>query len=107
MAPRCHGTHIQYQARIEQQVRVNTLQLVHDGTDVFRAVGYFDTCSLFDTRTQRMAALVCAQVIQTVGHAQSLRISQAFVHFLDTAVDIAQNRVNLLNKFTVEGDAHT
>ena len=49
-----------------------------------------------------MAVLVCAQVVQTVGQIQGLRIGQAFAHLLDTPVDVAAVGINLVDDFTLQ-----
>ena len=49
-----------------------------------------------------MAVLVCAQVVQTVGQCQSLRIGEAFAHLLDTPVDISAVGIDLFDDFTFQ-----
>ena len=59
-----------------------------------------------DAHAQGMAALVGAQVVQTVGQRQRLRISQALVHLFDAPVDISQYGVHLLDRLAVQRRAH-
>ena len=43
-----------------------------------------------------------AQIVQTVCQSQCLRVSEAFIHFLDASVDIPAVRINLTNNFTFQ-----
>ena len=104
---RGEATHVKHQTGEVEQVGVDTLQLVHDGTDVLRTLGNLDAGSLLDAHAQGMAALVCAQVVQTVGQGECLRVGEALVHLLDAAVDVSADRVYTLHRLTVEGDTHT
>ena len=69
---------IHCQTGVEKQVRVDALQLVHDGTDDCTRSRYLYAHGLFDTHTQGMAVLVSAQVVQTVGQRQCLRVCMDF-----------------------------
>ena len=101
------GAQVLAEAREEQNVRVDALQLVHDGTDVLHAFAHFHAHGLFDAHAQRMAVLHGTQVIQTVGQGQRLRVSEAFVHLLDAAMDVAAVHVNLVDGFSFERHAET
>ena len=80
-------------------MRVDTLQFIHNGTDVLYSFAHFDAHGFFDTHTQGMAVLVCAQVIQAVGQCQCLWIGEAFAHLFDASVDVAAVYVQLLDDF--------
>ena len=43
-----------------------------------------------------------AQIVQTVCQSQCLRVSEAFIHFLDASVDIPVVHINLTNNFTFQ-----
>ena len=53
---------------------VQTLKLVHDGTDIVDAVGQLNLHCFLDDAHQRVALLHGAEVVQTVGQSQRLRI---------------------------------
>ena len=88
-------------------MRIDTLQLVHDGADVLHALAYLYAHGLFDTHTQGVAVLVSAQIVQTVGQSQCLRVCKAFAHFLDTTVDISAVSIYLFDDFTFQRYAET
>ena len=96
------GTHVLTEAGKVQDVRVDTLQFVHDGADVLHAFAHFHAHGLLDAHAQGMAALHGAQVVQTVGQGQSLRVGEALVHLLDAAVDVSAVGVYLSDDFTVQ-----
>ena len=100
-------SHVHGQTGIKQEVGIDTLQFVHYRADILRTFGNLDTRGLLDTHAQGMAALVGAQVVQTVGQRQRLRISQALVHLFDTPVDISQYGVYLLDHLAVQRRTHT
>ena len=52
------GTHIHTETGEEKQVRVYTLQFVHNGTDVLYPFAYFYAHCLFNAHTKSMAVLV-------------------------------------------------
>ena len=83
-------------------MRVDTLQLVHDGADVLHAVAHFNTHCLLDARTQGMAILMSAQIIKAVGQCQRLRVGKAFAHLFDTPVDVSTVGIYLINGFTLQ-----
>ena len=80
-------------------MRVDTLQLVHDGADVFYPVAYFDAHRLFDTHTQSMPVLLRSEIVKTVGQCQCLWVGETFVHLLDTTVYITAVRVDFTDDF--------
>ena len=98
----CRGTQVLAEAGEEQDVRVDTLQLVHDGADVLHAAAHLHAHGLLDAHAQRVAVLHGAQVVQTVGQGQCLRVGQAFVHLLDAAVDVSAVHVNLVDVLALE-----
>ena len=98
---------IHCQTGVEKQVRVDALQLVHDGTDVLHTFAYLYAHGLFDTHTQGMAVLVSAQVVQTVGQRQCLRVCKAFAHLFDTPVDISAVGIDFFDDFTFQRYAET
>ena len=53
-----------------EQVRVNTLQLVHDGAHILDTVGKFHTQGFFNHPNQRMAVHHGRKIVQTVGEGQ-------------------------------------
>ena len=83
-------------------MRIDTLQLVHYGTDVLYAFTDLNTHGFFNTHTQCMAVLMRAQIVQTVCQSQCLRVSEAFIHFFDSPMDITTVRINLTNDFTFQ-----
>ena len=83
-------------------MRIDTLQLVHYGTDVLYAFTDLNAHGFFNAHTQCMAVLMRAQIVQTVCQSQCLRVSEAFIHFLDASVDIPAVRINLTNNFTFQ-----
>ena len=86
-------------------MRVDTLQLVHDGANHLHAVAHLDACCLFDGHAQCVAALHGTQIVHAVGQGKRLRIGIALVEFFDASVDVAQLRVHLLDAFALEGYA--
>ena len=99
-------THVHGQTGIKEEVGIDSLQFVHYRADIPSTFGNLDACRLLDAYTQGMAALVGAQVVQTVGQRQCLRISQALVHLLDAPVDISQYGVYLLDRLAVQRRTH-
>ena len=93
------GSQVHAETREEQQVRVDALQFIHNGTDVLYSFAHFDAHRFFDTHTQGVAVLVCAQVIQAVGQCQCLWIGKAFAHLFDASVDVTAVYVQLLDDF--------
>ena len=98
----CQGTEILCKTPQIEQVGIDTLKLVHDGTNVLDTIGELHTHSLFYDTTNGMTSLHSTQIIHAVGQSQCLRISITLTHFLNTAVDISQMGINLLDGLTVE-----
>ena len=98
------GSQVHAQAGEEEQVRVDALQFVHDGTDVLHAVAHLDAHRLFDAHTECVPVVMGAQIVQAVGQCQGLRIGEAFAHLLDAPVNVSAVYVQLLDDFPFEGD---
>ena len=96
------GTKVLAETAKKQDVRVNTLQLVHDGTNYLHTIAHLNAHGLFNTHAQRMTVLHGTKVIQAVCQSQSLRIGHAFANFLHTTVNITEYRVDLANHFTLK-----
>ena len=63
----CGGsTEVLTQTAEEEDVAVNTLQLVHNRTDNLYAGAHFDAHGLLDTHAERMASLHGSQIVHTV-----------------------------------------
>ena len=103
----CQGTQVHAQTGEEQQVGINTLQLVHDGTNVLHALAHLDAHGIFDTHTECMTIVMSCQIIQTVGQSQCLWIGEAFAHLFDASVNVTAVYVQLLDDFTFEGNTET
>ena len=101
------GPHIHAEAGKEQQVRVDTLQLVHDRADVLHALGHLHPQPLLDTPAERMAVLRRPEVVEAVGKRQRLGVGQAFAHLLDAAVDVTAMHVELADDLAFERHAET
>ena len=99
------GAEVLAETAEEKDVAVDTLELVHDGADDLHAFADLDAHSLFDAHTECMAGLHGSEVVHTVGEGESLGIGKAFADFLDTAVDVSEVRVNLLDAFAFDGCA--
>ena len=99
------GTEVLTEAGEEQDVGVDTLQLIHNSTDDLHAIAHLNAHSLLDTHAERVAVLHGAEIVETVSEGQGLRISQAFADFLHAAVDISEHRVDLANALAVEAHA--
>ena len=96
------GTQILSHTRGIEQVGVETLQLIHNRTDVLDAVCQFHLHGLFDHTHEGMTMLHGTQVVQTVGQCQRLGIGHTFPHLLDSTMDIAEMRIDALHGLTVE-----
>ena len=97
---RCR-THILAQAREEEQVRVNTLQFIHDGTNHLHTIAHFHSHGLLNASAKSVTVLHRTEIVHTVGERKRLRISQFFTDFLNTAVNIAEVWIDFRNRFTV------
>ena len=98
------STEVLTQAAEEENVRVDTLQLVHNRTDYLYAVAHFYPHSLLNTHTQGMAVLHRTEVVQTIGQGQRLWVSHAFADLLYATVNVTQHGVNLLNDFALKAN---
>ena len=78
------------------------MQFIHNSTDILHTFANLNAHGFFNTHTQCMAVLVCTQIVKTVCQGQCLRVGKAFIHFLDTSVDIPAVRINLTNNFTFQ-----
>lgn len=76
-------------------MRVDTLQLIHNCTNVFDTVTHFDAHRFLDAHTQSVTVLMCAQIVEAVSQCQCLRICKTLVHFLDTPMDITAVSIDL------------
>jgi hypothetical protein len=83
-------------------VRVKTLKLVHDGTNVLDTVGKLNLHSLLDNTYQSVAMLHGTQIVQTIGKSQRLRICHTLPHLLDGTMDVAKVWIDALYDLTVE-----
>jgi hypothetical protein len=88
-------------------VRVKTLKLVHDGTDVLDTVGKLNLHGLFDNTYQSVAMLHGSQIVQTVGKSQSLWICHTLPHLLDGTMDVAKVWIDALYDLSVEHSLQT
>ncbi|CCY16554.1 putative uncharacterized protein [Prevotella sp. CAG:755] len=99
------GAEVLAEARKVEDVRVDSLQLIHDGADVLYALADFYAHSLFDAHAERVAVLHGAEVVQTVGQGQCLGVGEAFVEFFDAAVDVAEDGVDFADALAFKVDA--
>ena len=86
-------------------MRVDALQLVHDGADVLHALRHLDAQTLLDAHAEGVAVLRGPEVVEAVGQRQRLGVGQALAHLLDAAVDVAAVDVELADNLTLERDA--
>ncbi len=91
----------------EQQVVVDTLQLIHDGADVVDAVAELNTHGLFDDANKRVAVGHGAEVVESVSQRERLRIGHILHHLLDAAVNITEVRIDALDILTVNDGLQT
>ena len=61
------GTQVLSTAGSEQQVAIQTLQLVHDGTNVMDTVAKFNAHALLYDANKRMTLLHGTQIVKTIG----------------------------------------
>ena len=101
---RC-GAEILTEAGEEEDVRVYTLQLVHDGAYHLHAVAHLHAHGFLYGHAERVAVLHGAEIVQTVGQCQSLRISHVLADLLHCAVYIAQYGIDLLDAFAFKTHA--
>ena len=88
-------------------MRVDTLQFIHNSTDILHTFANLNAHGFFNTHTQCMAVLVCTQIVKTVCQGQCLRVGKAFIHFLNAPVNITAVRINLTNDFTFQRNTET
>ena len=81
---------------------VQTLELIHDGTDVVYAVAELYAHSLLDDAYKRMAVVHGAEIVQTVGESQCLWVCHRLHHLLHTAVNVSQMRIDALDGLIVD-----
>jgi hypothetical protein len=83
-------------------VRGKTVQLVHDGADVFHPFRDFQAHGFLDAHTKRVAVLVRGKVIQTVCQSQRLRVGEAFTQFLDAPMDVPAVDIHLFHDLSFQ-----
>ena len=96
------GTQILSHTRGVEQVGVETLKFVHDGTDILDTVGELNAHTFLNHTYQCVAVLHGSQIVQTIGESQRLGIGHAFPHLLNGTMDVAQVRIDMLHGLTVE-----
>src|SRR5574344_1453511 len=89
------GTRVHRHARIVDTVGSNTLQLVHNGTNVLYAGTHLQLHGLLDAHAQRVPVLHGTEVIQSVRHGKHLRVSEALADLLNTTVYVTQHQTHL------------
>ena len=89
-------------ARCVEQVVVDALQLVHNGTNVLNALRKLYAHSLFDDAYQCVAVHHRREVVHTVGQCECLRVGVRFAHLLYTAVNVAEVWVDALHVLAIE-----
>ena len=70
----CKGTQVLCTATQVEQVRINTLEFIHNRTDICDALIELNTHSLFDDTYQRMTVHHGTEIVHTVGKRKGLRI---------------------------------
>ena len=103
----CQGAEVLCACSEEEQVVVDTLQLVHDGADVADAVAELYAHSLLNDADEGVTVVHGAEIIQSVSEGERLRISHALHHLLHTAVDISEVRIDVLDGLTVNNSSQT
>ena len=98
----CQGTHILSTATHIEQVRVKTLKLVHDGTNVLNTIGQFNAHTFLNDTNQCMTMHHCREIVQSISQCQRLGIGHLLTHLLYTTMDIAKMRIDTLNGLTVQ-----
>ena len=81
---------------------VNTLKLIHYCTDGLDAVVQLNAESLLYDTANSVAVHHGREIVETVSHCQSLRISHLLKHLLYATVNISEVRINLLYSLTVK-----
>jgi hypothetical protein len=103
----CQGGEVLCAGSEEQQVVVDTLQLVHDGADVADAVAELYAHSLLNDADEGVTMVHGAEIVQSVSEGERLRIGHALHHLLHTAVDISEVRIDVLDGLTVNHSSQT
>ena len=98
----CQGTQVLCGTAEVEQVAVDTLELVHDCTDVVDAVAELNAHTLLYHAYKSMTVHHSREIVQAVGQGESLRIGHALPHLLDTTMDIAEVRIDALHLLAVE-----
>ena len=98
----CESAKVLSHTRGVEQVRVETLKLVHDGTDILDAVGKLNAHTFLNHTHQSMAMLHGSQIVKTICQSQCLGIAHALPHLLNRTMDIAQVRIDALDGLTVQ-----
>ncbi|MPN23496.1 hypothetical protein SDC9_170884 [bioreactor metagenome] len=76
---------------------VDSLQLIHNGTDILYTFRNFYAHSSLNTHAQCMAVLLCTEVVESVCQCQCLRVSETFAHFLNTSVYVSAVSIQLFD----------
>jgi hypothetical protein len=77
-------------------------KLIHDGADITDTVGELHAEGLLNDAHEGMAMVHGAEIVQTVGQSEGLRIGHALHHLLHAAVDIAEVGIDMLDGLTVD-----
>ena len=88
-------------------MRVDTLQLIHDSTDIVDTVAELNAHTLLYHANKSVAVHHSREIVQAVGQGESLRIGHALPHLLNTTVDISEVRINTLHLLAVEHSLQT
>ena len=99
------GTQVHAEGRIEQQVRRDTHQLVHDGAHILGTGRDLDLQGVLDTEAHGMTVLLSRQIVETVGKVERLRIGERLAQLLDTPVYITAIDIDFLDNLAVERGA--
>ena len=99
------GSKVVAMSRPGNKVRTDTIQFIHDYTDILSTHRHFNFSRFFNTHTECMAVDACRKVVQTVSEVKCLRISHVFAKLLDSAVDVTTVYVDFLHNFTIQSGA--
>ncbi len=83
-------------------MRVDTIQLIGDGTYILRSFRDFYFRRFFDAHRQGMTVHVGRQIVETVGKVKYLRISEFFAQFFYSSMDISAMDIYFLYIFSVQ-----
>ena len=95
------------QAAVRQQVRRQTHQLVHHHAYEFGTVRHLDAQRFLKTQAHGMTVHVSCHVVESLRIEQCRRVAQALAQFLDAAVNVARNHIDLLHQLTLDRGAIT